>query len=65
MKRYVLLIGKENKEKTYWNKIGTVFCGDDSKITGRNGKSATFVIDYPEASGIIKVQEDKEQSESE
>jgi hypothetical protein len=59
MKIYEIKIGKKSGEKTFWKTIGTVFCDDESKLFGSNGKPATFTIDYPACNGIIVKREAK------
>lgn len=64
MRIYDIKIGIQNGEKkTFWKTIGSVFCDDGSLIMGSNGKPATFVIDYPEARGIV-VQRDEKKNDT-
>lgn len=61
MKCLDMKIAKPTGEgKAFWRTIGTVFVGDDSEVTGQDGKPITFVIDFPKANGIIVPREKKE-----
>ena len=64
-KMYDIVVAKSTGEgKTMWRTIGKIFCSDDSRIAGKNGKPATFVIDFPDAHGIIvRTKEKKENAE--
>lgn len=54
MKIYDIRIAVSQGEgKTFWKTIGTIFCGDNARIEGKNNKPATFVIDFPAGQGII------------
>ena len=65
MKLYDLKVAnKDVYGKTHWRTIGTVFAGDDGSLTrvnpnklDRDGNPMTvpvgFVIDFPQAQGII------------
>jgi hypothetical protein len=64
MKIYEIKIGKKSGEKTFWKTIGTIFCADTCKLHGDNGKPATFVLDFPEANGIVVKKLSKEEYEA-
>jgi len=64
MKMYEIKIGKKSGEKTFWKTIGTIFCSDSCKLHGDNGKPATFVLDFPEANGIVVKRLTKEEYEA-
>ena len=63
MKIYDIKIGKKSGEKTFWKTIGTIFCDAGSKLYGEHGKPATFVLDFPEANGIVVKRLSKEEYE--
>lgn len=55
----IVTLDKENKG--HWRTIGTVFADDSACLKGANGKQLTFVIDYPQANGIIVKREKKKE----
>ncbi len=64
MKLYDIKIGVHSeKDRTFWQNIGTIFASDDAKLTGANGKPATFVMNFPKANGIVVPREKKENKE--
>jgi len=64
MKRYEIKMAVKSGEQTFWRTIGTIFTGDDARLTGvKSGKPASFVIDYPACSGIIVKAETKDEKE--
>ena len=66
MKRYDLKIPiRYGEGKTYWKTIGTLFAHPDTHLVGLDNKPASFVIDYPPASGIIAKVEEKESQSTE
>jgi hypothetical protein len=68
MKIYDIRIAiSQGEGKTFWKTIGTIFCGDNARIEGKNGKPATFVIDFPAGQGIIvrRKSEDEKKADKE
>ncbi|MGE0021994.1 MAG: hypothetical protein AB7S72_20170 [Draconibacterium sp.] len=65
MKIYDIRIAVSQGEgKTFWKTIGTLFCSDNSHVEGKNKKPASFVIDYPNASGIIVRRKSEEEKKA-
>lgn len=56
---------KGKNDSNFWKTIGTVFCNDNAKVCGFDGKPATFVIDYPATQGIIVARKAKKENKEE
>jgi hypothetical protein len=66
MKLYDIKVATKDREnKTHWHTIGTVFTSDDTILKGTNDKPAGFVINWPEAQGIIVAREKKKEKPQE
>ena len=60
----IVLAKKGGENQTFWRTIGTVFGDETTHISRANGKPITFVIDYPEAQGIIVPRKKKAEKEN-
>jgi hypothetical protein len=67
-KRYEIKVAiRYGEGQTHWKTIGSVFTSPDTHLVGNNNKPASFVLDWPEAQGIIvpvKEKDDKNKNTS-
>jgi len=60
-KRYELKVAISYGEgQTRWKTIGCIFAHPDTHLVSHTGKAAGFVLDWPEASGIVVPAEKKD-----
>ena len=60
-KRYELKVAiRYGEGQTHWKTIGSLFANPDTHLVGNAGKPASFVIDWPEAQGIVVPAKEKD-----
>lgn len=62
IKRYEIKVAiRYGEGKTFWKTIGSLFASPDTHLVGNDNKPAGFVLDWPEAQGIVVPAEDKKE----